>query len=92
MAARWRQALRKVEGDPATQYKIHKIMARAWIIMTPVVIAVCVLAPGIWLRVSIVYVVVISHYANWAGDQGACSAADAAADETITAYAAKEAP
>lgn len=51
--------------------------------MTPIAIAVCVLAPSLWLKVSIVYVVIISHYANWAGDAGAMAAANAATDEDL---------
>lgn len=58
-------------------------MSRVWITMTPIAIAVCVLAPSLWLKVSIVYVVIISHYANWAGDAGAMAAANAATDEDL---------
>jgi hypothetical protein len=81
------RVIREIEGDPATQYKIHKVMARVWVVMTPIAIAVCVFAPAIWLKVSIIYVVVISHYSNWAGDAGVMAAADAATDEDITAHA-----
>lgn len=91
MAARWRQALRKVEGDPATQYALHRFMARFWLANAAVVVLVYFLAPGAWSKASILYLALISLYSNWTGDQGACSAADAATDETITAYAAKEA-
>jgi hypothetical protein len=84
---RARGLLRRLEGDPGTQYAVHKVMARVWIIMTPIAIAVCVLAPAVWLKVSIIYVVIISHYANWASDAGVMSAADAATDEAITEHA-----
>lgn len=76
-------ALRKVEGDPATQFKVHRFMSRVWIIMTPVAIAVCVLEPALWLKVSIIYVVIVSHYANWAGDAGAMAGANAATDDDL---------
>lgn len=75
--------LRRVEGDPDTQYRVHRFMSRVWIVMTPVAIAVCVTFPGIWVKVSIVYVVIISHYANWAGDCGSMAAANAASDDNL---------
>jgi hypothetical protein len=75
--------LRRVEGNPATQYKVHQFMSRIWIVMTPVAITVCVCWPAVWLKVSIVYVVIISHYANWAGDAGAMAAANAASDDDL---------
>ena len=86
MMRRCRDVFRKVEGDPLTQYRIHRFMGRFWVIMTPVAIAVCILAPAIWLKVSIIYVVIISHYANWSTDSGAMAAANASTDEVITAY------
>lgn len=75
--------LRKVEGDPDTQYKVHQFMSRMWIIMTPVAIAVCVCWPKVWTEVSIVYVVIISHYANWAGDCSSMAGANAAAEDDL---------
>jgi hypothetical protein len=82
-----RGLMRRVEGRPATQYSFHKVMSRVWVIMTPVAIAVCIFAPALWLRISIIYVVVISHYANYATDTGAMAAANASTPDDITAYA-----
>lgn len=86
-SARARAALRKVEGDPATQYRLHRLAARFWMVNLVAVTAVYLLAPGVWRSASVLYLVWISLYSNWSTDAGAMSAADAATDDTITAYA-----
>jgi len=91
MIRRCRAAFRKIEGDPRTQYRAHRLMARFWLVNAVVVMLVYFLAPAVWSRASILYLALISLYANWTGDQGACSAADAATDEAITAFATEKA-
>ncbi len=47
--------LERIEGDPALQYKIHKIMSRVWILVTPPLLVVAFLWPRIWLVVGVAY-------------------------------------
>lgn len=89
MITRFRGALRKLEGDPATQYRMHRLAARFWLLNFAVVTAVYLLAPGVWRSASVLYLVWISLYSNWSTDAGAMSAADAATSDSITAYAAE---
>ena len=91
MIRRCRAAFRKVEGDPRTQYVLHKVMARFWLVNFAAATAVYLFAPKIWASVSILYIVWISLYANWSTDAGAMSAADAATTEAITAFATEKA-
>jgi hypothetical protein len=89
MIRRCRLALRRIEGDPKAQYRLHRFMARAWACNAVAVVLFYFLAPAAWARGSILYLALISIYANWTGDQGACAAADAATDEAITEHAIK---
>jgi len=77
---------RRIEGDPVLQYKIHKIMARVWIIVTLPLLALAVFEPHTWLVVGVAYVMVASNYANWATDNGAMAAANASTPDDITAF------
>lgn len=85
-----RDFLCRMEGDPRTQYLIHRLAARFWIINAVAVTLVYFLAPGIWAKASVLYLIMLSLYSNWSTDAGAMSAADSATDEQITAYAAAE--
>jgi fatty acid desaturase len=82
---------RRVEGDPILQYKIHKFMARVWLIITLPLLAIAIFFPHIWLVVGIAYVMVASNYANWATDNGAMAAANASTPKDITPFAIEEA-
>jgi hypothetical protein len=82
---------RRIEGDPVLQYKIHKVMARVWMVITLPLLALAIFEPHVWLVVGIAYVMVASNYANWATDSGAMSAANASTDEDITPFAIEEA-
>lgn len=77
---------RKFEGDPKTQYAWHKWAMRFWLVNAVIVITVFALAPAVWKQVSVLYLVLVSLYANWATDFGAMSAAEAAADEPVSAH------
>jgi hypothetical protein len=83
----FRDLSRRVEGDPALQYKIHKVMARVWLVITLPLLALAVLAPHLWLEVGVAYVMVASNYANWATDSGAMAAANASTPDNITSFA-----
>ena len=78
--------IRKLEGDPRTQYIVHKWGMRTWIVMTPIVTAVCIWLPGVWLRVGLIYVVWISHYANWTSDATGLAATEAASEGAVSEF------
>ena len=77
---------RRLEGDPKTQYMWHKWAMRFWLINAVAVVAVFTFAPSVWMRASVLYLVLVSLYANWCTDFGALSAAEAAADEPVSAF------
>jgi hypothetical protein len=78
--------VRRFEGDPQMQYTWHKWAMRFWMSNAVIAIAVFVLAPAVWKQVSVLYLVLVSLYANWATDFGAMSAAEAAAPEPVSAF------
>jgi hypothetical protein len=82
---------RRVEGDPILQYKIHKVMARVWVVVTLPLLGLAIFAPHVWLVVGIAYVMVASNYANWATDNGAMAAANASTPDNITPFAIEHA-
>jgi hypothetical protein len=51
------------------------------------VVAVFTFAPALWGKISVLYLVLVSLYANAATDAGAMAAANASTDESVTAYA-----
>ena len=77
---------RRLEGDPKTQYMWHKWAMRFWVVNAVVMVAVFTFAPSVWMRVSVLYLVLVSLYANAATDFGAMSAAEAAAKGPVSAY------
>ena len=80
--------VRRVEGNPATQYRVHRFMGRVWIACAIVTIPVVIFAPVIWAKIGVLLVAELSYYANWSTDSGAMAAANASTDEVITAYEA----
>ena len=82
---------RRIEGDPLLQYKIHKVMARVWLIITLPLLALAIFLPHVWVVVGIAYVMVASNYANWSTDNGAMAAANASTSEDITSFSIEEA-
>jgi hypothetical protein len=89
MIRRCRLALRRIEGDPKTVYRVHLAMSRFWVLATPVLLFVVFTWSDLWLKIGLAYVMVASNYANYVGDVGAMAAADAATDEAITEHAIK---
>lgn len=82
--------LRDIEGNPRTQYHAHRWMARFWGANAVAAVIVYVFAPAVWSRVSVLYLVLVSLYANISTDSGAMAAANASTDERVTAYAIQE--
>lgn len=86
-----RNLLERVEGDPALQYKIHKVMSRVWIVASLVTVPLVIWAPVFWAKIGILLVAEISYYANWSTDNGAMSAASASSPHNISEFAIDEA-
>jgi len=86
-----RNLLERAEGDPALQYKIHKVMSRVWLIAMVVTVPVVIWAPVFWAKIGILLVAEISYYANWATDNGAMSAASASTPDNVSQFAIDEA-
>jgi hypothetical protein len=73
-----RVIVRDLETNPLAQYRVNLAVVWFWMIMTVVVTIVFFTAPELWVRISILYVILISHWANIATSYGALSAAIAA--------------
>ncbi len=67
--------LYRLETDARTQYRIHLWAARFWVLNAVAVVSLFFLTPGIWLRASVLYLILVSLYANLSTDYGAMSAA-----------------
>lgn len=67
----------KFEYDPKFQTTLHIRMSYFWLFNMAVVVLVFFFAPGIWAQASILYLVLVSLYANFATDYGAVSASEA---------------
>lgn len=83
----WAYALyKKMEVDHRAQIRFHKGAIAFWIANVPVATALLIMAPGLWLKISVFYVLLLSLYANADTDYDAMSAAQAA----LHAQAAEE--
>lgn len=74
--------LRDLETNPETQYKVHLYAMYWWTLNFALVLILFVFGNGVWQRISVLYLVLVSLYANWATDYGAMSAALAAKGQT----------
>lgn len=70
--------IHKLEYDPKTQWKFHLLMTRFWFFNLFVALGCYFLFPGVWSKASILYLVVVSLYANGATDFGAVPSSYAA--------------
>jgi hypothetical protein len=77
---------RRFEGDPRAQYAWHKWASRFWAANVPAVIAVFTFAPAVWAKVSVLYLVLVSLYANWATNFSGMSSAEGAAEGPVSAF------
>jgi threonine/homoserine/homoserine lactone efflux protein len=73
-----RGTVMKLESDPDTQYKIHRIGVIYWLINFPIVAWLFFFHRSFWEQVGIFITLVYSVYANLATDYGAMSSAMAA--------------
>lgn len=65
------------EENPSTQVKFHWFMMFFWIVNAIVGATIAVLFPHVWITIGVLYVFLLSIYANWDTDYGAVSAAQA---------------
>lgn len=72
---------RRFETDVKLQLKIHQIASYVWIVNFVLAVIVFFAFPGLWAHASVLYLVLVSLYANFATDYGAVSAALAANKE-----------
>jgi hypothetical protein len=73
-----RHIVRGLEDDPHVQYKIHLRAVQVWLASMVTVAVVFTFANPFWQKVSVLYLVLISLYANLATDYGSMSASMAA--------------
>ena len=69
--------LHDFEENPATQVKFHWFMMIFWIINAITGVLVAIMFPHAWVAIGVLYVFLLSIYANWDTDYGAVSAAQA---------------
>lgn len=68
----------KFESDPTFQVKFHRYMTYLWLVQLVVIPFVFFLFPGPWATASILYLVMVSLWANVATHYGAVAASEAA--------------
>ena len=65
------------ENDPATQVRFHWFMMLFWMVNALIGCTIAILWPHTWIAIGVLYVFLLSIYANWDTDYGAVSAAQA---------------
>lgn len=70
--------IKDFETNPALQYRIHMTFTYVWVVNMALVLAVFLFLPRVWAALSVLYLLLVSLYANFATDYGAVSAAIAA--------------
>lgn len=68
----------KLEYDAETQWRFHRKMSWFWLFNIIVVVVVFIINKAFWEHVSILYLVIVSLYANFATDYGAVPSSYAA--------------
>lgn len=86
MHTRLRLLAQRFEGDPRAQYAWHKWASRFWAANVPAVIFIFTFEPVIWQKISVLYLVLVSLYANWATNFTGMSSAEAASKEPVSAF------
>jgi hypothetical protein len=70
--------VKDLETNPRSQFKVHKWGAFYWLINFPLITALYIFEPHLWLALGIFITLIYSIYANFATDYGSMSAAMAA--------------
>ena len=68
----------KLEYDPKAQFEFHRRMSFFWIFNVVIVLGLDLALNPFWQKISIVYLTLVSLYANFATDYGALPGAHAA--------------
>jgi len=76
--------VKDLETNPHAQFAVHKWGAFYWLLNFPLITALYIFEPHLWLALGIFITLIYSIYANFATDYGAMSAA-MAAFEPVTA-------
>jgi endonuclease/exonuclease/phosphatase (EEP) superfamily protein YafD len=79
-----RKLKHKLEYDPVFQTTFHIRMAYFWLFNMVAAVTVFIFAPGFWAQASVLYLVIVSLYANFATDYGAASASEASEHTSTT--------
>src|SRR5215472_15169199 len=74
--------IKDFETNPRLQYRIHMTFTYLWLVNMAGALSVYLFAQGLWQKASVLYLVLVSLYANFATDYGAVSAAIAAGTAT----------
>ena len=72
--------VKRFEEDPTTQLKFHLFFSFLWLVNIVVAVFTYLALPAVWSHYSVLYLVVVSLYANFATDYGAVAASIAARD------------
>lgn len=75
---------RDLETNAATQYRVHTLAQRFWILNVPVVLYLVIWQPQLWLVWGLLLTTLYSLYANWATDNGAAASARTVMQTTPT--------
>lgn len=65
-------------ADPHFQYRLHLVATYLWLANMLTAVVVFVFAQGFWSRFSVLYLVLVSLYANFATDYDGVSSSEAA--------------
>lgn len=74
--------IKDFETNPRLQYRIHMTFTYVWLLNMVFVVAVFLFLPRVWAALSVLYLLLVSLYANFATDYGAVSSAIAAGTAT----------
>jgi hypothetical protein len=67
-----------LEQNPRTQYTVHVWAMRTWMMLTAVTLVVFFTASRFWAAIAVLWLTMISYYANWATDFDGASSSLAA--------------
>lgn len=73
-----RRFVHDFERNPKAQFRFHSCMMRVWELCAMAGPLVLIFAPGIWVKIGVLFVYELSIYANWDTDLDALAASMAA--------------
>lgn len=72
-----RKFINDFEHDPHVQFKFHTFAMFFWMLNAVVALVIFIFFPQVWIAIGILYVLLLSLYANWDTDYDAMSASGA---------------